>query len=248
MFIKKDRKNKSYSKNKKDYKLLFNNQYNLSCIARNIPWKLSSCIIKDNENVLLQGSYKLDTKDENGQYGLKKFHFYIIESGDNKYLKIVNVLSLEDQFDIGGILYSNGYENIPWCEEENYGVFTPEYKKYARKVTKEYLLDNHIENILKKMSKIDFKDCFLENFTCDYNISLIHYDCYDFYNKRIFCADGYCLEKYSAYIDLLDYIFSIANIKYLIPSPIKKIKSLDIAYEEMVKRKERKNEIALMIE
>ena len=37
MFTKKGSKNKSYSNDKKDYRLLFNNQYNLSCIARNIP-------------------------------------------------------------------------------------------------------------------------------------------------------------------------------------------------------------------
>lgn len=248
MFNIKRKNNKEQENCNKNYANLFYNVYKLACYDRNTYFDLSSCIIKDNENVLLQGNYKLNTTTDKAWDGLVNFHFYIFEKKNKKYLKMVDVLSLEEMFEFGGILYSNGYKNISWINEFDYGVFTAEYKKYARSITKEYELDDNFDKLLNEISKIDFKDDILEKFTCDYNISLLHYDCYDFYNKCCFIADGYCKEEYAAYVDLLDYIFNIANISYLVPSKIKKVKSLDIAYEEMVKRKEDIEKRRMMIE
>ncbi len=233
------RKKDNTIKDKDYYKKRFNEE-NLSCVMRKINWELSYPAIRDDDNVLIQGNYKLETNDDKGWYGVREFHFYMLENKGKKYLKLFDVLELEKQFDLfGNLLYTEDYKNIPVCEEQHYGIYTPEYRKKVRELAHEFKLDDNIDRIIKEMSKVNFDDYFLEDFTCDYRTSQIHYDCYDFTNKTTFVADGYCLKKYSPYIDLLDYVFTTAHIDYLVPSAIKKVDNFDEAYKKMVETKEK---------
>ena len=229
-----------------NYSELFHKKYDLACSIRNIPWQYTYCAIKENEKVLLQGCYRLDATDDKGWYGQKYLHFYVVERKSKKYLKVVDLHPINDELFTCETAYSWSF--IPACERFDVGVFMPEHKEFVDNILEEYELNSRIDDLLKEMSKIDFEKYYLEDFTCKYDISLVRYDCYDFVNKHSFVADGYCLKKYSPYIDLLDYIFALTQYKYLVPSAIKKIDSLEEAYEEMVKRKIEIDEFDMMIE
>ena len=224
------------SDQEKDYRILFHQKYKLAEASRYTPWGLSYCVIEDGERVLFQAQYRLNCTDDKGWWGQNWFHFYIVEKDGKKYCKFVDVSLLEHEAEKICNKYFNSH--VSWCETIKVGRFVPEYKNKVIERTLIIELDDEINDLFESISKIDFEKSYLELFDCKYDISLLQFDCYDFVNRHVFHADGYCLEKYRPYIDLINYIFSKSNYKYLNPSLIKCVSDLKIAIEEMVKVKE----------
>ena len=205
-------------------KELFYEVYQLSNPNRNIDWGLSYSVINPSDKVLVQGRYFAD---------IYRYHFYIIEKNNRKYLRIINIRNIEDEMD--DICYDYFDGNMSWSHTISVGIFLPEYKKLVQDRCIEILLDDDINNILDNMKNTDFSNFFLEGFTCI--INPIKYDCYDFYGKHVFYADGYCLTKYKAYVDLIDYIFKISKVAISSNFKIKLVDNFDEAYKEAVLEK-----------
>ena len=223
----------------RDYKILFKQKYELSNISRRIDWRYTSCIISEDEKVLLQGRLRFC----DGWEGRIYVHYYVVERNKTKYLKVVEFDKLESAVED---ICTDYFEHIPWCETHTVGVLLPEYKKYALSITHEYKLDKKYDDLIKKMKDVDFSKYYIEDFTCQYGTSNVQYDCYDFVNHNIFYADGYCLRKFTPYVEFMDYVLSISDFKDYANKAIKVVDDLNVAYEEMVKRKEKDLELDIM--
>ena len=213
-------------------------------IDRNIRWQDTYYTIDKDENVLLQCRYKVETTDDKGWFGIRDFHFYVLEKNGKRYCKLINLRNLEDvlPFGIGGCFdYFKGH--VAACEANDISIFLPNYRKKLLKNTEVIQLDRKFDELLESAKDIDFDSAHLELFDCKFEYSLCNFDCYDFYNKHVFVADGFCLKKFESYIKILNYVFSKSNYGYLNPSSIKVVYSLEDAYKEMVERKKEMDEM-----
>ena len=233
----------------KNYRKEFS-ENDMSYIDRNIRWQDSYYTIDKDEEVLLQCRYKVDATDDKGWYGLRDFHFYVIEKNDKKYCKLINLEKIESNsiMGAGSDCYDFFKGHVSYCNTFDIAIFLPQYRKRLIDNTEIIELDEKFDKLLKSASNVDFEDAHLDLFDCKFQYSSINFDCYDFYNKHVFIADGFCLKEYEPYINILNYIFAESNYKYLNPSSIEVVDSLDEAYEKIIKKKEEKDELDLMIE
>jgi len=218
-----------------NYNLLFYQGYDLGQVIRQVPWRYSYCVIEESEKVLLQASYRIVCTDNYGWYGQKQIHFYITEKDGRKYCKFVNALPLDTIADKECNAYFNNH--VAACETFYVGVFLPEYKKKVLENTTTFELDEEIDSIFERIGSIENDNAFWDLFECKFDVCRLHFDCYDFVNRYVFIADGYCLTKFKPYADLIDYIFRKGEYKDLSSSGIKLVDDLSIAREEMVKEK-----------
>lgn len=249
MLLKKTKKG-SIEKNDSqcNYKSEFSKN-NMHYIDRNICWQDTYYTIDKDENVLLQCRYKIYATDEKGWYGLRNFHFYVIERNGKKYCKFINLEKLEDGslLGVGGDCDNYFIGHVATCNTFDISIFLPSYRKRLIDNTEIIRLDKKFDELLESACNIDFEKAYLDLFDCKFDYSSINLDCYDFYNKHVFIADGFCLEKYEPYINILNYILAKSNYKYLSPSSIKVIKSFDGVYKKMIELKEERDKMDLMI-
>ncbi len=219
-------------------------------IDRNIRWQDTYYTIDKDENVLLQCRYKVNTTDDKGWFGLRDFHFYVIEKNGKKYCKFINLEKIEDNsiMGSGSDCYDFFKGHVAACNTFDIAIFLPKYRKRLIDNTEIIKFDKKFDELLESACNIDFEEAHLDLFECKFEYSSTNFDCYDFYNKHVFIADGFCLTKYEPYINILNYILSKSNYKYLNPSTIKVVESLDDAYKKMIEKKEEKDELDLMIE
>ncbi len=243
MFFKKQKKDSIEKENSaRNYQKEFS-ENDMYYIDRNIRWQDTYYIIDKDENVLLQCRYKI-SKDWSG---LKSFHFYLIEKDGKKYCKLINLEKIECN-PLLNDCYSYFKGHVSYCNTFDISVFLPSYRKRLIDNTEIIKLDKKIDELLKSACNIDFSKAHLDLFSCKFDYTPINFDCYDFYNKHVFIADGFCLKKYEPYVNILNYIISKSNYKDLSPSSIEIVESLDVAYKKIVELKEEREESDLIIE
>lgn len=247
MFFKKTTK-KSIEKNDSEhnYRKEFSEK-DMYYINRNIRWQDTYYTIDKDENVLLQCRYKVNATDEKGWFGLRNFHFYVIEKNGKKYCKFINLEKIENNsiFGSGGDCYNFFKGHVAACNTFDISIFLPSYRKRLIDNTEIINLDKKIDKFLESAGDVDFKEAYYDLFECKYEYSSINFDCYDFYNKHVFIADGFCLTKYEPYINILNYILSKSNYKYLNPSTIEIVETLEDAYKKTVEAKEEKDKLVI---
>ena len=221
----------------------------MSYVDRQIRWEMTYYTIDKDEDVLLQCRYTTEGKKGEGWFGISDFHFYVIEKNRKRYCKLINLEKIDNNLSIMGLgadCYDYFKGHVSACNTLDIAIFLPEYRKRLIDNTEIIELDDEFDKLLESANNVDFENAYLDLFECKFQYSSINFDCYDFYNKHVFIADGFCLKKYEPYINILNYILSKSNYNYLSPSPIEVVDSLDYAYEKVIKKKEEQDEFVII--
>ena len=171
------------------------NKYHLSKVQREIPWNYVQIAILPNELVLMQFYLRTYNKD---------IICYILEKNGKKFCKLFDLRKLTDfAKKISKEIFNN---TISCCEEINIGMQCPEYRIFSLNECENIEIDNEFDNIITEIGKINSKPTYMNDFDCQYSVTYVTFSCYDFINKNVFNADGFCLTEFKPYVDLLMYI------------------------------------------
>ena len=196
-----------------DIQKKYNQDYELDNMIRdNVPWKYGECMVLDNEELLFSLFYRnngsiAEENDGAEWYGLNRFIFHIVKSKDGIYIKYLNLRGIED---IVRKYARSAIENLGFYQEQEFGLIQREYKNYIRKEAMKIVKieENEFRQEIEKVKNIKYDD--LEFFSCAFSEESI--DCCDYINKNYFYCDDYYLEKYSQFIELINYILKKSNI------------------------------------